>query len=264
MTPERLLESVGNADEALLYRSERRSFHRVIAPATAAVVLCLAFWGYASAVKDPAGPSLQVPTASSIPMAQTHDAHQTPLLQPDDYFRDCKVPDASIITDSKTLLPDYAWIEFTDFSCLREDLETDGILPVLESHEEFEITAVYDEGKLSHVMIRWGHRGSLAEYSDLSVVIAPQEVEIPECYVVRCIDEEGNVIEPTVTITERDGVQIAGSIEANGARTLTFQTEEGWYRLEGSFNDDSKAVVELLDWFWEHPLDLGRFEKSTE
>lgn len=99
----------------------------------------------------------------------------------------------------------------------------------------------------------------MEEYSQLSVIVAPQEVEIPECCVSYCVDEEGNIIEPAVTVTERDGISITGVIEPSGSRVLTFQTEQSWYRFEASWNDTEKSVVELLDWFCEHHFNLASF-----
>ena len=45
----------------------------------------------------------------------------------------------------------------------------------------------------------------------------------------------------------------------NREKTVTFQNENGWYQVSGSWNDSYEAVIELLDWIWEHPLDLSRF-----
>ena len=129
----------------------------------------------------------------------------------------------------------------------------------MEGYEEFDCTVIYEDGELFCVLLNWGHRGTREEYSNLSVIIAPDAVTFPIDHVAICVDEDGNVIEPSQTITERDGIQIAGTLEPSGARTLTFHANQAWFRIAGSFNDSAESVVALLDWFWEHPVTLDLF-----
>lgn len=97
------------------------------------------------------------------------------------------------------------------------------------------------------------------DYSDLKVTAGYQEVPALEDYIYVETDGEGNILEPAVTVTERDGVQIVAEGRENRNKSLTFETDSGWYRIEGSFNDGYAAVAELLDWVWKHPIDFARF-----
>lgn len=56
------------------------------------------------------------------------------------------------------------------------------------------------------------------------------------------IDDNGNIIPPAVTVTERDGIQIIAEGKENWKKTITFQNDSGWYQMKGSFNDNYTAV----------------------
>ena len=73
------------------------------------------------------------------------------------------------------------------------------------------------------------------------------------------INENGNILEPSVTVTERDGIQIVAEGRIDRGKTLTFQNDTGWYQIKGSGNDSYESVVVLLDWLWEHSIDFDRF-----
>lgn len=162
---------------------------------------------------------------------------------------------------------DYAvpYAETRYFSDERAALEENGVLPVMASHPMFVFSGNYNaDGSLYSLRLSWYRRGeSLEQYSDLIVTAGYQEVEMPKDCILICVDEAGNVIEPSVTVTERDGIRIIARGGAQYEKTLTYQTEHGWYQIEGSFNDSFEDMVQLLDWFWEHPLPLEQFSMEN-
>jgi hypothetical protein len=96
----------------------------------------------------------------------------------------------------------------------------------------------------------------------LSITAGYQEVQmVQDCIAVE-VDEDGNIVEPAVTVTERDGVSIVAEGGENRDKTLTFQNNTGWYQVAGSWNDSYESVAELLDWVWEHPVDFDLFDMS--
>ena len=185
-----------------------------------------------------------------------------------DYFRFCEPEDGAQVTQSEAMLPDDG-LERRDFSDQRAALEAAGVIPVIDDHPETAFTAKYNEdGSLQYIDLWWMRRDEqgLENYSDLRVLSGPEPVEIIEDCILIELDEDGNVIEPTVTVTERDGVSIVAEGHDGIEKTLTFQTEHGWYQISGSWNDDFEPVVALLDWFWEHPIDYSAFamENGTQ
>ena len=182
-----------------------------------------------------------------------------------DYFRFCEPGDSA---QSDAMMPDDG-LEMRDFSAQRAALEDMGVIPVIDDHPEVSFFTKYNEdGSLQYVWLWWMRRDEqgLENYSDLRVLSGPEPVEIIEDCILIELDEDGNVIEPTVTVTERDGVSIVAEGHEGIEKTLTFQTEHGWYQISGSWNDDFEPVVALLDWFWAHPIDYGAFamENGTQ
>ena len=182
-----------------------------------------------------------------------------------DYFRFCEPGDSA---QSDAMMPDDG-LEMRDFSDQRAALEEAGVIPVIDDHPEVSFFTKYNEdGSLQYVWLWWMRRDEqgLEHYSDLKVLSGPEPVEIVEDCILIELDEDGNVIEPTVTVTERDGVSIVAEGHEGIEKTLTFQTEHGWYQISGSWNDDFEPVVALLDWFWAHPIDYGAFamENGTQ
>ena len=182
-----------------------------------------------------------------------------------DYFRFCEPGDSA---QSDAMMPDDG-LEMRDFSDQRAALEEAGVIPVIDDHPEVSFFTKYNEdGSLQYVWLWWMRRDELGleNYSDLRVLSGPRPVEIIEDCILIELDEDGNVIEPTVTVTERDGVSIVAEGHEGIEKTLTFQTEHGWYQISGSWNDDFEPVVALLDWFWAHPIDYGAFamENGTQ
>ena len=179
-----------------------------------------------------------------------------------DYFRFCEPGDSA---QSDAMMPDDG-LEMRDFSDQRAALEEAGVIPVIDDHPEVSFFTKYNEdGSLQYVWLWWMRRDELGleNYSDLRVLSGPRPVEIIEDCILIELDEDGNVIEPTVTVTERDGVSIVAEGHEGIEKTLTFQTEHGWYQISGSWNDDFEPVVALLDWFWAHPIDYGAFAREN-
>lgn len=146
------------------------------------------------------------------------------------------------------------------FSDARVQLEAEGVIPRMENHPLLYCGAHYNaDGSFYSIEFVWSRRGTMDDYSDLKVTAGYQEVPALEDYIYVETDGEGNILEPAVTVTERDGVQIVAEGRENRNKSLTFETDSGWYRIEGSFNDGYAAVAELLDWVWEHPIDFARF-----
>lgn len=178
-----------------------------------------------------------------------------------DYFKYSRADDAGISSyaDMEMELP---YAESRWFSDMRESLEAQGIIPVVGTHPWFDCSAHYNEdGSLYSLDLRWHLRGD--DYSDLTITAGYQEVPQITCCVEVEIDENGNIMEPSVTVTERDGIQIVAEGRPERDKTLTFQNDTGWYQIKGSWNDRYESMVALLDWLWEHPIDFDRFPMNA-
>ncbi|MCR5767039.1 MAG: hypothetical protein K6G45_00910 [Lachnospiraceae bacterium] len=144
----------------------------------------------------------------------------------------------------------------------REALEDSGILPFISDHTDQDFRVAFNgDGSLYKVSFMWMRRGeNIQEYSDLIFTAAPAELhEISDVVYFRT-DADGNTIPPYITTTVRDGITIYAEGTENENKTVTWQTDQGWYRISGSFKDSYEAVIALLDWFWIHPLNLAAFE----
>ncbi|HJJ47187.1 MAG TPA: hypothetical protein O0X32_02925 [Methanocorpusculum sp.] len=154
------------------------------------------------------------------------------------------------------------YAETRSFSDDRTTLESESIIPAIETHPIFSAEAHYNsDGSLYSIVLSWHRRDTEGQenYSDLSVTAGYEEVpQIDDCIAIE-IDDEGNIIEPGVTVTERDGIRIVATGNENQKKVITFKNDNGWYQITGSWNDSYEAVVELLDWFWNHPIDFSRF-----
>ncbi|MCR5332256.1 MAG: hypothetical protein K6E62_13895 [Lachnospiraceae bacterium] len=140
-------------------------------------------------------------------------------------------------------------------------LENTGVIPVIADHPERDFAVMYNgDGSLYKISFRWGRRGEgIEEYSDLIFRAAPKEIhEISDTVTVRT-DPAGNELPPYVTATERNGITIFAEGAENENKTLTWQTDEGWFRVQGSFMDSYEDVVAFFDWFWEHPINLSDY-----
>lgn len=184
----------------------------------------------------------------------------------EDYFKFCGIEDQEGFLSAGSF--DVSAIPYDEvrfFSDMRKNLEESGAIPVIETHPQFTLTAYYNkDGSLYCVELLWGRRSidGTKEYSDLKVIAGYDEVQvINDCIVIE-MDEKGDIIEPAVTVTEREGVQIVARGRENTEKTLTFRNENGWYQVSGSWNDSYEPVAELLDWFWENPLDFELFSMA--
>ncbi len=247
MNDKNLYRGIGEIDDDILERSEKITVGRK-KPAwlkwgAMAACLCLVVAGAVSVL---------TPGSDEKPVLQWSSG-----FEPADYFtygRDYDGPSSSkSVADSAV-----SYAEERSFSDDRSQMELDGAIPVLEDHPLFDCFARYnDDGSIFSVTFAWHQRGDT--YSDLSITAGMQEVElIQDCIVIE-LDDEGNIVPPAVTVTERDGIQIVAEGNEHRDKTITFQNESGWYQITGSWGDSYAAVVELLDWVWEHPIDLERF-----
>ena len=141
----------------------------------------------------------------------------------------------------------------------RGQLEAEGILPEMPDHPLQDFQAEYNgDGSLYALVFMWMRRGESVRdvYSDLTLRAAPRELhEISDTVFVSTVG---------VTETLRDGITIYGEGGTHEEKTLTWQTDQGWYQIIGSFNDSYEDMISLLDWFWAHPLQLSRFSTAPE
>ncbi len=152
----------------------------------------------------------------------------------------------------------------------RETFEDAGVVPEMPEHTEHSFSAAYNgDASLYKVTFHWMRRGrsddrTVDYYSDLKMTGAYRELhEISDVILIHT-DENGIVIPPYVTVTERDGVRIYAEGRENEQKTMTWETDAGWFEVFGSWNDSYEDVVALFEWFWAHPLDLMPFEEPPE
>ena len=192
---------------------------------------------------------------------QSHSVlHWSEDLTATEYFAYCDSDPDEASSGNSLDISAIPYDEERDFSDRRQQLEAEKVIPKLDSSPLFDCKVYYNrDGSIFSVNLSWHRRGDTAEYSDLKITAGYREVkQIKDCIAVE-VDENGNITEPHITVTERDGVQIVTEGGENREKTVTFQNENGWYQISGSWNDSYEAVIELLDWIWEHPLDLSRF-----
>lgn len=181
-----------------------------------------------------------------------------------DYFKNSQKGNSQNSSSSASLvMPPYAVAVSIDDE--RAELENAGILPVLPEYSEQRFGAAYNgDGSLYKVSFLWMRRdeNGLDGYSDLQFVASPEEIhEISDIVMVQ-VDDNGQTIAENVTVTERDGILIYAKGRENEQKTISWQTRNNWYQIIGSWNDSYDDMVWLLDWFWEHPLNLESFKKT--
>lgn len=182
----------------------------------------------------------------------------------EDYFKysygDDEAASSKLIADSET---EYAATRY--FSDYRAQMEQNGVIPVMPDHPLYDCVVRYNEdGSIFSVTHAWHQRGDA--YSDLTMTIGYQEVKVIQDCIFIEVDENGNIVEPAVTVTERDGIKIVAEGSENRGKTITFQNDTAWYQIAGSWGDKYEPMVALLDWVWEHPVDFEMFamEKGIE
>lgn len=219
-------------------------------------------WGAAAAC-------LCLVVAGAVHMMSTGDGNRAVLqwsenFPAEDYFKynlgTADVSSSKSIADSAI---QYAHARY--FSDYRTQMEEAGVIPVMPNHPLYDCVVRYNEdGSIFSVTHAWHQRGDI--YSDLTITMGYEEVPlIQDCISVE-IDEDGNIVPPSVTVTERDGIQIVTQGNETRDKTITFQNETAWYQIAGHSRDSYSALVVLLDWVWEHPVDFEMFamEKGVE
>ena len=177
-----------------------------------------------------------------------------------DYFKDCGGEGGrkQISFGVLRMLPYAAAMPLDE-----ERLEAEGIaLPTVQDRPARSFEVCYNgDGSLYKVVVRWELQPEDRDvYTVLTLSAAPKELHEVSDTVITRLDEKGAVIPPDLTLTLRDGITIQGEGGEGEPRTLTWQTEEGWYQLYGDA-DKEEELVALLDWFWAHPLSLDRFRE---
>lgn len=213
---------------------------------SAAACLCLIVITVITVIRSGAGRSASIQQWTESMAAKDYFKNSTNTGRPDS-------ASASIV------MPPFAILLPLDDS--RQALEEAGIIPVIADHTEHSFAVMYNgDGSLYKISFRWGRRGEgIEEYSDLIFRAAPKEIrEISDTVAVRT-DPSGNVIPPYVTVTERDGITILAEGAENENKTLTWQTDKGWFQVQGSFKDSYEDVIAFFDWFWAHPFDLSGY-----
>ena len=242
-----MLEAVGFVDESLIAEADcepvkRRK--RSIGWVAAAACVCIL-----------AG-VLLIPRVFGGP-GNGQQAGQSEGSAAADYFKNCVAPDGSgVSSDMATMIAPFA--DTRSFDDQREALEAEGVIPDMPEHPLFSAQGEYmEDGSLYAARLSWHRRGSMDDYSDLTVIAAPQPVREASDVVV--VDENGLPLSDAVTVTVRDGISVEAALEPGGGKYLTWERDGVWTRVAGSWNDSYEDVVALLDWFWDHPIDLSRF-----
>lgn len=185
-------------------------------------------------------------------------------FQAQDYFKYNSGSDN--VSESKSIAEDTIEYAATrSFSDYREQMEQDGVIPVMNEHPMYTCSVCYNEdGSIFSITHVWSQRGDA--YSNLTITIGYQEVKVIQDCISIEVDENGNIVEPAVTVTDRDGIQIVAKGNENREKTITFQNDTAWYQITGSWGDKYEPMVALLDWVWEHPVDFDMFalEKGSE
>lgn len=254
MKEEKLFESIANIDEKYVAEARATTAGRKkpiwTRWAVAAACLCFAIGTFFAVSSQKEGNRVQIWDDS---------------YSPKQYFKHADEADgntsASSLADCEIL-----YAEARRFSDDRALLESENVIPVMDTHPLFFAEAHYNsDGSLIRVVLSWHRRDAdgLENYSDLTVTAGYEEVsQVDDCIAIE-LDDKGNIVEPGVTVTERDGIRIVAVGSEDQKKTITFQNDNGWYQIEGSWNDRYEDMVELLDWFWEHPIEFSRFSMDA-
>lgn len=141
-------------------------------------------------------------------------------------------------------------------------LESQQVLPLRPRDQWLTIGADYDDesGAVKALTIRWQRTAlgdGVGSYFSDNIILrtAPQPFE----------DYQGEKYQAQMsnkTVVERDGVKITVVGGEGNEKCLTYQRQDGWYQLYGSHNISCEELIEVLDWFWLHPVDYGRFAEE--
>lgn len=250
-----LLDVIGNVDDSIIAEAEKSrkpSTTRWTKWAVAAACLCLVIGGIFY-------------IANTIDRSENHIQIWKTSYTAADYFKYADKGEGQFAESKSIADSAIQYTESRDFSDDRSLMEENGVIPIMESHPLFYLQANFnDDESIYSIVMSWHRRDlhDLENYSDLSVIAGYKDVsEIGDCVFVE-VDEDGTVLEPAVTITERDGIQIIARGRENQGKTITFQNETGWYQIAGSWNDSYEDVAALFEWFWNHPIDFSQFKKD--
>ncbi len=250
MSLEKLQDAVGEIRDDLIADADVRPARRKIHSGRLAVAACL----------------LIAVFAFSLPLLRTADSaprQWSETMTAKEYFKNSGKKGSSQASSSSASLVMPPFAAELSLSDRRALFEEEGVIPPLTDHPEEDFRAEFNgDGSLYKLCFWWMRRGEKGAegYSDLVYTAAPREIhEISDVIYVRT-GEDGEPLPPFVTATERDGILILGEGAENETKTLSWQDGRGWHQIRGSFGDSYEDLVSLLDWFWEHPLDLERFE----
>lgn len=197
---------------------------------------------------------------------KTEDANHilawNPSFTANQYFTYSDQEANNIETSESVIEPPYA--ESRYFSDKRSLFEDNNVIPLMDNQYDFTAKANYNsDGSLYSIELIWHQDSTYEQYSHLTVTVANEEVpRLLDCVEVE-IDENGNIIEPGVTVTERDGVQIVAVGNENREKFVTFRNATGWYQITGSWNDSYESTIGLVDWFWDHPIEFSNFKMEN-
>ena len=260
MNAEFLFDSLEHLDAGLIEEAEtapRRKTPWFALAAAACVCLIVGFL----ALRQPSAPVVpSTPAEPSAPVETTPGVQSwSESLSAADYFKNNAQPEGPTAAPAEASLVMPPWAAVRSLDGERAALEAVGVLPDMPDHPEQSFQAQYSgDGSLYKVVFLWMRRtaGSLEGYSDLCLTAAPAERHE--------VSDVITDVETPVTVTERDGIQITAAGCDGQEKTLTWQTDGGWYQVSGCWNDSMEDVVALLDWFWMHPLDLAQFTPPPE
>lgn len=151
-----------------------------------------------------------------------------------------------------------------DLSHQRQILEEKEVIPPLIDHPNFAAEVFYgDEGQLQYFVISWqaGSSHKSETYRRLTVRAGYDEKFMPKDGLFLRPGRKGRDVGPGVTITDREGKWIVAKGSPNTEKTMAFINDSGWYEISGSAHDDYEAVVELYEWYWDHPIDFNDFSQ---
>lgn len=255
MKKEELYETIEEIDEKYIIESEAIYFkkkHVWVKFAAAVACLCLIVAGTMKFVL--------------VKKDDNNVLHWSKSFSASDYFKNCQNGNSQNSNSSSSLsMPPYAVSISIDEK--RKALENDEILPAMPNHLEQNFSVAYNgDGSLYKVNFLWMRRSEqgLDDYSNLEFIASPKELHEVSDNILVELDSDGKIIPENVTVTKRDGILIYTKGNIKAEKSIAWQTENCWCQINGSWNDSYEDMVELLDWFWEHPFILSDFDDSDE